>query len=257
MIFKVGQVLLFCAAAASAEEHDHLRSGTPQAASLESSSPDSSVPLLEHLDLEVELPSGERELFPLLPGTSCPTGHVCRSRVGAPVGTGGLQSPLSSALQGGVNSRLGAQLDWQEFDRDLHMAVKEDCYCDRRKAMARAAGLAAGLLASTVNAPAYAAETKVVKMGTDAGLLVFEPAKIEICKGDSVKWVNNKGGPHNVVFDEDAIPAGVNQEAISMDEQLGEEGDTFVMSFDTAGSYDYYCEPHRGAGMVAKLIVTA
>jgi plastocyanin len=66
---------------------------------------------------------------------------------------------------------------------------------------------------------------------------------------------NNKGGPHNVVFDEDAIPAGVDQEKISMDEQLGEVGDTFSMKFDTAGEYQYYCEPHRGAGMNAVLIV--
>ena len=26
-------------------------------------------------------------------------------------------------------------------------------------------------------------------------------------------------------------------------------------TFDTAGTYDYYCEPHRGAGMVGKVIV--
>ena len=66
---------------------------------------------------------------------------------------------------------------------------------------------------------------------------------------------NNKGGPHNVVFDEDAIPSGVSQEAISMDDQLGEEGDTFTMKFTTAGTYEYYCEPHRGAGMNAVLVV--
>lgn len=93
-------------------------------------------------------------------------------------------------------------------------------------------------------------------MGTDSGLLAFEPAKLTICAGDSVTWVNNKAGPHNVVFDEDAIPAGVDQEAISMSDQLGEEGDTFTMKFDKAGTYEYYCEPHRGAGMQGTLTVT-
>ena len=67
--------------------------------------------------------------------------------------------------------------------------------------------------------------------------------------------VNNKAGPHNVVFDEDAIPDGVSQEAISMSDQLGEEGESFTMKFDTPGTYEYYCEPHRGAGMVGKIIV--
>ena len=57
------------------------------------------------------------------------------------------------------------------------------------------------------------------------------------------------------MFDEEAIPAGVSQEKISMDGQLGEEGDSFVMAFDTAGSYAYYCEPHRGAGMNGALTV--
>merc|ERR1719273_1288515 len=121
--------------------------------------------------------------------------------------------------------------------------------------MTRAAGLAAGVAAATVASPAYAAATAEVKMGTDSGQLIFVPAKTSICKGDSVKWINNKGGPHNVVFDEDNIPAGVDQEKISMDDQLGEEGDSFTMKFDTKGDYSYYCEPHRGAGMQATLIV--
>merc|ERR1711865_1351186 len=73
--------------------------------------------------------------------------------------------------------------------------------------------------------------------------------------GDSITWVNNKGGPHNVVFDEEAIPSGVNQESISMDTQLGDEGETFTKKFDVAGSYAYYCEPHRGAGMNGALVV--
>lgn len=40
-----------------------------------------------------------------------------------------------------------------------------------------------------------------------------------------------------------------------MDEQLGEEGDTFTMKFTTTGTYEYYCEPHRGAGMNGVLVV--
>ena len=58
-----------------------------------------------------------------------------------------------------------------------------------------------------------------------------------------------------MVFDEEAIPGGVAQDSISMDGQLGEEGDSFSKSFDVAGTYEYYCEPHRGAGMNGKLVV--
>merc|ERR1712176_1449529 len=138
---------------------------------------------------------------------------------------------------------------------EMQTMVNSDSMCTRRQALARAAGIAAGLTLAQVRAPGYAAETKTVKMGSDSGQLVFVPDEIKICKGDSVTWTNNKGGPHNVVFDEDAIPSGVDQESISMDDQLGEEGDTYSMKFTTTGTYEYYCEPHRGAGVNAVLVV--
>merc|ERR1719440_2154971 len=146
-------------------------------------------------------------------------------------------------------------LEQLALNDEMNTVVKSDSMCTRRHAMARAAGLAAGLALATVNAPGFAAETKSVKMGSDSGQLVFVPDEVKICKGDTVTWVNNKGGPHNVVFDEEAIPSGVSQESISMDDQLGDEGATFSKKFDTEGEYSYYCEPHRGAGMQATLIV--
>lgn len=35
---------------------------------------------------------------------------------------------------------------------------------------------------------------------------MFEPSSITIAKGESVSFVNNAGFPHNIVFDEDAVP---------------------------------------------------
>jgi len=203
------------------------------------------------LDLEVIVEGGERQLFPLLPGTKCPTGHHCRVRSTT---SGGL-NPMMGALKDNLKTPLAATLDWQELNNNLNSVVASNDYCSRRSAMARAAGLAAGVSVAAVSQPAYAAETKSVLMGSDSGQLVFVPAKTTICSGDTVKWTNNKGGPHNVVFDEDAIPSGVDQESISMEDQLGEEGDTFSMKFSTTGTYEYYCEPHRGAGMNGVLVV--
>lgn len=214
------------------------------------------VAAMPDLDLELTNTNGERELFPLLPGTKCPSGHRCRVRNSAPgMDVAPMVASLKHTLKTPLCRTLAATMDWEELNSNLNTVVASNQFCTRRAAMARAAGLAAGVAAATVAAPAYAAETKEVKMGADSGLLVFEPAKIQICKGDSVKWINNKAGPHNVVFDEDNIPAGVDQEKISMDDQLGEPGDTFSMKFDTEGTYGYYCEPHRGAGMEATLIV--
>lgn len=201
----------------------------------------------EALDLEVEV-DGHRELFALLPGTSCPIGHKCRTRHH----TAGV-SPMMSSLKD--NLRSPQKESWHALNNELTTTVESNDYCSRRGAMARAAGLAAGLAIATVNAPAYAAEATKVKMGSDDGQLLFSPKDIKICKGDTVTWVINKAGPHNVVFDVDAIPAGVNQEAISMDDVIGDEGDSWSMKFDVAGAYAYYCEPHRSANMNGKLTV--
>mmetsp|Transcript_28048 Transcript_28048/g.41733 ORF Transcript_28048/g.41733 Transcript_28048/m.41733 type:complete len:251 (-) Transcript_28048:29-781(-) len=221
-----------------------------------SSSKDEAVVESEHLDLEVVVTGGERQLFPLLPGTKCPTGHTCRARTVSKPSLSISTEPVISSFKENLKTPLAMAMDWNEFGSNIETIVVSDNICTRRKAMARAAGLAAGLSVAAVSQPAFGAETKVVKMGDDNGGLKFVLEKTTICKGDSVTWVNNKSGPHNVVFDEDAIPKGVSQEAISMEDQLGEEGETFTMKFEEPGDYAFYCEPHRGAGMNGMLIVT-
>jgi plastocyanin len=101
--------------------------------------------------------------------------------------------------------------------------------------------------------PASAASYSV-KMGTDSGMLQFDPANLTIKAGDTVKWVNNKLSPHNVVFDSTKVPGDVAGK-ISHKALLFSPGESFETVFDTPGEYPYYCEPHRGAGMVGKITV--
>ena len=124
----------------------------------------------------------------------------------------------------------------------------------RRDFMDKAKNMFFGGLAAAAAGPAIA-NAADVKLGSDGGQLVFVPDEVTIKAGDSVTWLGNKGMPHNVVFDEEGVPSGVDAEAISMDDQLGDEGATYSKKFDVAGKYDYFCEPHRGAGMNANLIV--
>jgi len=167
------------------------------------------------------------------------------------------QSPVISSLKDNLKTEL-ADTEWLELNNNLMNVVDTSYYCNRRHAMARVAGLLAGETAATVAQPAYVAETKEVKMGSDSGELVFVPIKTSICQGDSVKWINNNVtyDSHIVTFNEEDIPAGVNYYNISMsyDNHL-EEGESFVMKFDVAGRYEYYCEPHRAAGMDGRLVV--
>ncbi|GFR40959.1 hypothetical protein Agub_g1623 [Astrephomene gubernaculifera] len=123
-----------------------------------------------------------------------------------------------------------------------------------KAAATRVASIAGVSIASmAVTLAAHAGAT--VKLGADSGALVFEPSTVTIKAGDSITFVNNAGFPHNVVFDEDAVPAGVNAEAISRDDLLNAPGESFTVKLDAAGEYGFYCEPHQGAGMVGKVIV--
>lgn len=108
--------------------------------------------------------------------------------------------------------------------------------------------------------PPAAAETYTVKMGTDKGLLKFDPPKVTIKPGDTVEWVNNKVPPHNVVFDTSKIPTKSADQAKSLShKQLmmspGQQVKTTFPEDATPGEYNYYCEPHRGAGMMGKITV--
>merc|ERR1712176_1184140 len=116
--------------------------------------------------------------------------------------------------------------------------------------VAQTAGVAASTLALT-----FSAQAANVKLGSDTGALVFDPATVTINKGDSVTWTNNAGFPHNIMFDEDEAPAGVNAEALSHEDYLNAPGETATSKFDVAGTYSYYCEPHQGAGMQGKVVV--
>lgn len=105
-------------------------------------------------------------------------------------------------------------------------------------------------------APAFAAD-QTVKMGSDGGLLVFEPATVTISKGDTVTWENNKMAPHNVIFDANNVPGGQEVADKLTNKQLTfSPGESYSTTFDVEpGEYSYFCAPHRGAGMVGKVIV--
>ena len=103
------------------------------------------------------------------------------------------------------------------------------------------------LLVLGIGVSSVQAKTVEVKLGTDAGMLAFEPSTINLSAGDTIKFVNNKLAPHNAVFDAD--------DALSHPDLAFAPGESWERTFNASGTYDFYCEPHRGAGMVGKVIV--
>ena len=105
-----------------------------------------------------------------------------------------------------------------------------------------------------------------VRMVGDASGYRFVPATVTIKPGDSVRWTNVSGGPHDVAFWSDSIPAGAGARLQSaMSQQISPlsgpllttPNATYTISFAgaPAGTYRYYCMPHLALGMTATIVV--
>ncbi len=79
-----------------------------------------------------------------------------------------------------------------------------------------------------------------ITMGS-GGNLVFEPNEISISAGDSVTFVNGDLPPHNMVFNE--------HPELSHPDLAFTAGESFTVTIDNPGEYEFQCEPHAGAGM--------
>lgn len=106
-----------------------------------------------------------------------------------------------------------------------------------------------------------------VKMtGNGSTQAAFDPATLTIAPGTTVRFINVSGGPHNVAFWGDSIPAGA--EAVltaaltnPIDKLSGQflqqPNETYDVSFANApkGTYKGFCVPHQGMGMKLKITV--
>ncbi|KAK9075066.1 hypothetical protein SSX86_003385 [Deinandra increscens subsp. villosa] len=126
------------------------------------------------------------------------------------------------------------------------------------KASLKQAAIAAVAAVSTSALLASNALAIEILLGANDGGLAFEPATFSVPAGEKIVFKNNIGFPHNVVFDEDEIPAGVDAAKISMgdDDYLNAGGEEYSVTLTEKGTYSFYCAPHQGAGMVGKVTVT-
>jgi|TARA_Y100000748_G_C15113842_1_gene339465 plastocyanin len=84
---------------------------------------------------------------------------------------------------------------------------------------------------------AYAAD---VTMGAN-GNLIFEPNEVEISAGESITFINGDLPPHNMVV--------LDHPELSHPDLAFMPGESYTVTFDNAGEYEFQCEPHAGAGM--------
>ena len=124
-----------------------------------------------------------------------------------------------------------------------------------RASLGKKAASAAVAMAASAMLLGGSAMAQDVLLGANGGVLVFEPNDFSVKAGETITFKNNAGFPHNVVFDEDAVPSGVDVSKISQEEYLNAPGETFSVTLTVPGTYGFYCEPHAGVGMVGKVTV--
>lgn len=90
--------------------------------------------------------------------------------------------------------------------------------------------------------------------------LAFTPDTVRIEVGETVRWRNSSDLIHTVTADPDkasdsgnvSLPEG----ADTFDSGNLEPGATFERTFSQPGTYQYFCIPHEGAGMIGWVIVS-
>jgi len=94
-----------------------------------------------------------------------------------------------------------------------------------------------------LSVPAWAID---VSMGSN-GNLVFAPNDITIEAGETVHFVNGMLPPHNIIVEGRAD--------LSRESLMFSPGESQDIKFTDAGDYDFFCGPHKGAGMVGTVHV--
>jgi plastocyanin len=98
------------------------------------------------------------------------------------------------------------------------------------------------IIATAVSLIGYAkpasATTFNVTVGPN-GNLVFSPSSVTIRPGDQVKWTWGSDG-HSTTSGSPGMPNGI------WDSGIHNQGATFTRTFNSAGTFPYYCTPHGG-----------
>jgi 6-phosphogluconolactonase len=107
------------------------------------------------------------------------------------------------------------------------------------------------LLCAIVLLPLVGARATTFQVQVGAGGLKFKPASITVAPGDTVQWVWAADG-HSSTSGTPGNPDGL------WDSGVQNTGFTFSYTFNTAGTFNYYCTPHGSCcGMVGSVVVAA
>ncbi|MFA9517008.1 plastocyanin/azurin family copper-binding protein [Halopenitus sp. H-Gu1] len=103
------------------------------------------------------------------------------------------------------------------------------------------------------------AGANTVMMVTEGSEYYFDPIGLFIESGDTVTFEIQSGSHSATAYKEGNGPASVTRIADGAEafnsEILSEQGATYEHTFETTGTYDFFCIPHKTLGMVGRIIV--
>ncbi|NGM86948.1 hypothetical protein G5B35_06435 [Parapusillimonas sp. SGNA-6] len=122
-----------------------------------------------------------------------------------------------------------------------------------------------GLLLLGLAYPRLAPANDVIEISLggsgDGAHVWFNPRGILIKRGQTVRWVNTEAGNVHTATayhpSNQGKPLRIPEGAKPWNSGYLMPGESFSVTFDTPGVYDYFCVPHEQAGMVGRIIVDA
>ena len=96
-------------------------------------------------------------------------------------------------------------------------------------------------------------------MITEGSEYYFDPIGLFVESGDTATFEIQSGSHSATAYKEGNGPASVTRipdgaEAFNS-EILSEQGATYEHTFETTGTYDFFCIPHKTLGMVGRIVV--
>jgi plastocyanin len=103
---------------------------------------------------------------------------------------------------------------------------------------------------SLIGYPKAASATTVDVTVGPSGDLVFSPSSVTIHPGDQVRWTFSSGG-HSTTSGSPGMPNGI------WDSGIRSQGATFTRTFNSTGTFPYYCTPHGGCCAMVGTVTVA
>jgi plastocyanin len=105
-------------------------------------------------------------------------------------------------------------------------------------------------MVSALAAAAPAAADASVSIGDD----FYAPATVTISPGETVTWSHEGQRPHTVTADDGSFDSSPN--CPNQINQCMQNGDTYSQTFNSVGTFDYFCKVH-GQAMSGSVVVEA